>query len=147
MNNDVETQSQRRRIVLMVMASAFMVWQIPAMDFFASVADGGNNLKGVLSAAGFLIWAGGLVFLLTSGRTAAKSGNPAVLSALEDELVRSNRSRAFAIGYFVTLATSAILFGITLIEPLTGNDAAHLILVVAVVTPMYAFVVLERSGA
>ncbi len=144
MNDDVETRSQRRRIVLMVMASAFMVWQVPAMDFFAGVADGGAN--GLLSAAGFLVWAGGLIFLLASGRAVARSDNPAVMSALEDELVRSNRSKAFSVGYFVTLVTSGIVFAITLIEPLTGADAAHLILVIAVVTPMYTFVLLERRG-
>jgi len=147
MNDDVETQSQRRRIVLMVMASAFMVWQVPAMDFFAGVADGGANLNSLLSAAGFLVWAGGLVFLFASGRAAARSDNPAVMSALEDELVRSNRAKAFSVGYFVTLVTSGIVFAITLIEPLTGADAAHLILIIAVVTPMYTFVLLERRGA
>jgi hypothetical protein len=70
-----------------------------------------------------------------------------VNSALEDELVRSNRSRAFSVGYFVTLAAAAIVFAISLIKPLTGNDAAHLILVIAVIAPMYAFAVLERPGA
>lgn len=147
MSNDVETRSQRRRVVLIVMASAFMIWQVPAMDFFAGSADGGMNPKHVLAAAGFLVWAAGLVYLLASARIAARSDNPAVISALEDELVRANRSRAFSIGYFVTLAASGMLFAIGQFKPLTGNDAAHLIMVIAVVTPMYVFAVLERPGA
>ena len=147
MNKDVETLSQRRRILLMVIASAFMIWQVPLMDFFGGVADNGMNLKGVLAAAGFLVWATGLVFLLVSGKTAVRRDNPAVLSALEDELVRSNRSKALAVGYFAALITSAIVFAVSLFQPLTGNDAAHLILIIVVTAPMYAFAVLERSGA
>lgn len=147
MSNDVETRSQRRRMVLMVMASAFLIWQVPAMDFFAGVVEGGMILKGGLATAGFLVWAAGLIFLLASGRTAARSGSPAVMSALEDELVRSNRSKAFSIGYFATLTASGIVFAISVFKPFTGNDAAHLILVVAVTAPMYAFAALERRGA
>lgn len=147
MTNEVEARSQRRRIVLMVMASAFLIWQIPAMDLFDGVARGSERLKSLLSGAGFLIWAGALVVLLATGKVAARSDSPAVMSALEDELVRSNRSKAFIVGYIVTLVTAGVVFAISLIKPLTGIDAAHLILVIAVVTPMFAFVVLERINA
>lgn len=147
MTNEVETRSQRRRIVLMVMASAFLIWQVPAMDFFAGAAIENERLKSLLSGAGFLIWAGGLVVLLASGRAAARGENVAVNAALEDELVQSNRSKAFVIGYIVTLFTSGVVFALNLITPLTGLDVAHLILVIAVVTPMFAFVFLERPSA
>lgn len=147
MHNEVEIKSRRRRMILMIMAAAFLVWQVPAMDFFNAVPGSNEKLKGLLSAAGFLFWAGGLVFLLASGRAAARSERPQVSAALEDELVRSNRSKSFVVGYIATLVASGIVFAISLIQPLSGIDAAHLILVIAVVSPMFAFVVLERPGA
>lgn len=38
-------------------------------------------------------------------------------------------------------------FGTSLFLPVSGTDAAHVILVVAVVAPIYAFVILERINA
>jgi hypothetical protein len=39
------------------------------------------------------------------------------------------------------------MFGISLFLPVSGNDAAHLIMVVAVVAPICAFVILEHINA
>lgn len=147
MNDEIESRSLRRRIVLMIMASAFLAWQIPGMDFIGNIAAGNDTVAGLISGTGFLVWAGALVFLLVTGRPSAASANPKVSAALEDELVRSNRSRSFVIGYAVTLTTSVLVFGLNLVRPISGLDAAHLILVAAVAAPMYAFVVLERANA
>jgi hypothetical protein len=147
MNDKIESRSLQRRIALMIMASAFLAWQIPIMDFFSKLVEGNQTVVGLISAAGFLIWAGTLVFLLFTGRIAVVRSDPKVAAALEDELVRANRSKAFSIGYAVVLVTAALVFAISLFQPLTGMDAAHVILVAAVVAPMYAFVVLERINA
>lgn len=147
MNEKIESISLRRRIVLMIMASAFLLWQIPSMDFFGKIAEGNESLAGLISAAGFLIWAGALVLFLLTGRTANCRSDPKAAAILEDELVRSNRSKAFIVGYFFTLLTSALVFAASLFQPFTGIDAAHVILVIAVVAPIYAFVVLERINA
>ena len=147
MNQEVETRSNRRRMILMLMAAAFLVWQVPAMDFFEKMSADTQSLRGLLSGAGFLFWAGGLVFLLASGR-AARSGQDAdVNSALEDELVQANRSKSFVVGYIGTLLAAGVLFALNLVVDMSGRDAAQLIMVIAVVTPMFAFVVLERSVA
>lgn len=147
MSNEVESRSQRRRIVLMVMASAFLVWQIPGMDFFGAITAESLRAAEWLAVVGFLVWAGALIVLLYSGRIASRASDPKVEAALEDELVRSNRSRAFTVGYFGTLIASAIIFALSLFLPITGGDAAQLILAAAVVVPMYAFAVLERTNA
>lgn len=147
MNNEVEVRSQRRRIILMMMASGFLVWQVPTMDLFSAVSAGGDTVKITISAIGFLVWAAGLVALLLFFRTASRSQAAAVNNALEDELVRANRSRAFSVGYFATLFAAAVMFLISLYQPLTGTDSAHMILIVAVAVPLYAFAILERQGA
>ena len=147
MNDEIESRSLRRRILLMVNASAFLVWQIPGMDFVADFSVDNLRVSGLISIAGFLIWAGALVFLLFNGRIASRSTDPKVEAALEDELVRSNRSRAFMVGYFVTLSAAAIVFVLSLFVPVTGRDAAQLVLVAAVVVPIYAFAILERTNA
>lgn len=147
MPDEIESRSLRRRIALMVMAAAFLVWQVPMMDFLDEIAGEDLRATELVSIVGFLVWAGALVILLYTGRMASRTTDPSVAAALEDELVRSNRSRAFMVGYFVTLATSAVVFASSLFLPITGSDAAHLILVAAVVVPIYAFVVLERKNA
>jgi hypothetical protein len=147
MNDEIESRSVRRRILLMVMASAFLVWQIPGMDFLGEISAENPRASQWAAIAGFLVWAAALVFLLYSGRVATRTKNAAVAAALEDELVRANRSRAFIIGYFAALAIATIVFTMSLFLPITGRDAAQLILVGAVVIPMYAFAILERVNA
>lgn len=144
--DDIELKSRQRRVLLMIMASAFLVWQVPGMDFFAAVAAGERGLAGIVSALGFVVWAAALVYLLASGRRMVRT-TAATRAALEDELVRANRARAFQVGYVVAVATAAGCFLASLFWPLTGTDAAHLVLVASVVAPLYAFVVLERINA
>lgn len=147
MDDEVETRSLWRRIVLMIMASAFLVWQIPLMDFFAVIAADNNRIPALVSVIGFVTWAALLIGLLVTGRIATVRSDPKVAAALEDELVRANRLKAFIIGYGITAATAAIVFALSLFQPVTGSDAAHIILVAAVVAPIYTFVVLERINA
>lgn len=147
MQDELESRSRRRRLKLLLMASAFLVWQVPGMDFFNAVAAGDHHVAALVSIAGFLVWAAGLVSLLISGRGAARKVRPDVQRALEDELVRANRSKAFYYGYFAALVVAGAMFAISLFLPVTGTDAAHLILVIAVVAPIYAFVILEHVNA
>lgn len=145
--DDIEKKSSQRRILMMVMASAFLTWQVPGMDFFAAVAAGERGLSGTVAAIGFVVWAGTLLWLLASGSRVSRNTTAATRSALEDELVRANRAKAFIIGYVVAVTSAAAVFLASLYLPVTGTDAAHLVMVLAVVAPMYAFAVLERINA
>jgi len=147
MHDEIEAKSHLRRIMLMIMASAFMVWQVPLMDFFGEISGGNNRISALVSGVGFLTWAGLLIGLLITGRIATVRSDPRVAAALDDELVRSNRTKAFLAGYIAALVISAIVLALSLFQPVTGTDAAHIILVAAVVAPIYAFVVLERINA
>jgi len=117
------------------------------MDTFASRGESGATALALLSLAGFLAWGAGLAWLLVRGRIMVRGASPAVRSALEDELVRANRNRAFNIGYVAAVAMAAVMFCLSLFLPVTGADAAHAVLIVGVVTPLYAFAVLEHVNA
>ena len=145
--DESEKRSRQRRVALMTMASAFLVWQVPGMDWFERVAGDFDPARRLLSIVGFVVWAGALLGWLILGRAGTRGASAAVASALEDELVKSNRLQAFLYGYVAVLVTSAAMFGISLFQPISGTQSAHLILVVAVVVPIYAFVFLERSRA
>jgi len=147
MSDEVERRSRQRRVVLMVMASAFLIWQVPYMDAFASWERSGAAALALVSVAGFLAWGAGLAWLLVRGRVLVRGASPGVRSALEDELVRANRTRAFNIGYVAAVGMAAVMFCLSLFYPVTGADAAHAVLIVGVVTPLYAFAVLERINA
>jgi hypothetical protein len=132
---------------MMVMASAFLIWQVPAMDFFDRLAEDSGAAARLLSISGFIIWATALLGWMMLGRIATRGASASVALALDDELVKANRSKAFLSGYIASLITSAAIFSVSLFQPVTGIEAAHLILIVSVVTPMYAFVFLERDRA
>ena len=90
MHDEIEARSLRRRAVLMITASAFMVWQVPLMDFFGEIARGNNRISALVSGVGFLTWAGLLIGLLITGRIAAVRGDPKVTAALNVVLERTN---------------------------------------------------------
>lgn len=147
MNDEIELRSRQRRVVLMVMASAFLVWQVPYMDAFSGMDSAGPSMLDIVSFVGFIAWAGGLVWLLARGRVLVRRASPAVRSALEDELVRANRAKAFNVGYVAAVGVAAVMFSLSLFLPVSGTDAAHVILIAGVVTPLYAFAILERINA
>ncbi len=72
------------------------------------------------------------------------AGDARLRDALNDELTQANRKRAFLIGYVAVMLCSGALLVVALLVPVKGIEAAHLILVVGVVAPLYAFVLLER---
>lgn len=147
MQADVEKNSYRRRIILMLMASAFLAWQVPAMDYFERLSASTVTLADGISVAGFLIWGATLMYLLATGRKFVRKNDAAVVAALEDELVRSNRRKAFMCGYIVAMVSAGTLFVASMLLPISGKDAAHIVLVLGVVAPMYTFVYLERANA
>lgn len=142
-----EQAASRRRILLMVMASAFLVWQVPAMDFFERLSSEGGEVRAIVAVIGFLVWAVALVALFATGKGFIWGTNKTIRSVLEDELVKANRVKAFIFGYSVALIASVLLFTASLYWPVTGTEASHLIMVLAVVAPMYAFVWLDRDDA
>lgn len=145
MTNEVDKLSNRRAFLMMLLASAFLIWQVPSMDYFDGLASGDIQAIDIIGMVGGAIWVTALVILFVTG--GRKGGTPEARAALEDELVKDNRARAFKIGYFVMLAIAALMFGLSIFNPVTGRDSAHMVLIAGVVAPMYTFAFLERRNA
>ena len=138
-----EALSTRRRLLLLLIASCFLVWQVPAMDLFDRIAGRASDTDDIVATVGFVLWALALAALLAIGRRAGGSER----DALEDELVQRNRQRAFLFGYVAMLLAAAGMFVFGIFLPATALDAAQLIMAVGVVVPIYSFVVLDsRNG-
>ena len=144
---NIERIAMRRRFGLMLCASAFLVWQVPMMDFSEALAAGDDIIKTIISLAGFAVWIVTLLMLVGPWRPFKQDAK--VEAALNDELTRANRAKAFIAGYVVMLVAAAGLFALTHFEPhfegVGGMDAAHIILVLGVAIPLYAFAFLERG--
>ncbi len=143
MTDKVEKLSKMRRIMLMMSAASFLTWQVPMMDKSERLAEETAGWAGLVSVAGFAVWILILVYLV--GPWSRLSLKRDVNAALNDELVRANRGRAYTVGYIAMMLTAATVFALTLFEPVKGVEAAHLVLVVGVVAPMFCFAALERS--
>ena len=103
-----------------------------------------KDVRGISSRGGTILG--------TSRTSPFDEGNGGVervkeVMALNDELTQANRKRAFVVGYTAMMLCSGFLFALSLFVPVAGVEAAHLILVVGVVAPLYSFAGLERVGA
>ncbi|WP_017932391.1 hypothetical protein [Robiginitomaculum antarcticum] len=146
MTTDIERLSARRSFLLMFTASAFLIWQVPGMDFFSRIADGPMQAIDLIALSGAFLWIIALLWLLLTQRKYSK------LSAdenamLEDELVKANRVKSLIFGYWAMLVVAVIMFVAGLAWKATGFDAAHMVIVAGVVVPMYSFAWLERRNA
>ena len=144
MPDNIEKQSNRRAFLLMFLASTFLIWQVPAMDFLERMSQGTQRAVDIVAVIGGLLWVVALIALMVTG--GRKTGSPATRAALEDELVQANRQTAFRTGYFAMLGTTTAMFGVAMFGDPSPRDLVHIILVAGVVTPMYAFAFLERHN-
>ncbi len=144
MNGKVERLSHIRRIMMMVGAGSFLAWQLPMMDKSERLADSAAGLGGLVSLTGFAIWIATLVYLV--GPWSRFSTSKDVNAALNDELVRANRQRAYMVSYAAMMLGAVSLFILSLFVPAKGIEVAHIIMTIGVVAPMFSFAVLERVG-
>ncbi|MEO1029061.1 MAG: hypothetical protein AAFX02_08405 [Pseudomonadota bacterium] len=145
MPDSVEKQSNRRAFLMMFLASTFLIWQVPAMDFLERMSHGTQRLVDIVAVIGGLLWVVALVGLVRFG--GRKTGPAETRAALEDELVQANRATAFRVGYFAMLVATTAMFALAMFGDPSPRDVAHIILIAGVVTPMYAFAFLERRNA
>lgn len=141
--SDAEKVSNRRSLGVMVAASAFLVWQVPLMDASERLVSEANVIVTAVSLSGFLVWILVLLWLISPWRLFTRDAR--LREALNDELTQLNRKRAFIVGYVAMLVCSGALLVLSLLVPVKGSEAAHLILVIGVVAPLYSFARLERT--
>lgn len=139
MTDTIDTLSTKRRYMLIGVALASALWQLPSLDMLSGY---GSSIAAI-KTLGVLAWIIGIIALLMIQKRMA-SAHTDSQAALEDELVKSNRLMALKYGYIILLGMSAVLFAAChIIEP-TGKDVARILLVTGVCAPLFAFAGLER---
>ncbi len=120
----------------------FIAWQ--ALFFL----DAGNAEAGAgdgLRAGLWLVWVVLLLALLATGGGLLRRRT--VRRLLNDELTRSNRLHALAVGFWAAAGASILLFAVNLFDPIGGREAVHIIVSAAIGAAMLAFAVRERRSA
>ena len=145
MTDEVEKYSRRRRRLLIGMALAFIVWQVAGFGLIDDFAGGDRRAVRFVSVVAFFFWAAVLVYLVSA--RAMRGASASARTALNDELVRANRARAFAAGYWGMLIVTGLVFSVSLFVAIPAHEAVQIVLITGVVAPMFAFAWLEGKGA
>lgn len=142
----VDVLDRSRRRMLLGFAIAFMAWQVPTVldEVLAGrVPDQYGTYLTILAAAAGVIW---LVFAIRYVRTAraiARDANAA--AALDDERVRDNRSRSYAVGFWTLGGFLIVTRLLALVWDVSASAVSQLGLMLAVVVPIATFLLLERE--
>lgn len=144
---NTENLSRQRALILMFLASTYLVWQVPSMDWIADANSTTRSWADNIANAGQVLWALALLILLVKGKRMFKRLSSSAQAVLEDDLVKSHRSKAFKVGYLVLMIAIFGLFIMTRFLPMTGSDMSRLIMAIGVATPLYAFALMELRDA
>ena len=137
---DVETAdrvSRKRARIIPVLAILFVVGQAA---YFTQ--DGTTRAVDHVRIGAWLIWSATLLTFLATGGGFIYSRK--VRALMNDEVTRANRMRAYAIGFWAACGSAIALYVLNLFEPVSGRDAAHVILTSAIAGALLTFGMLER---
>ena len=70
----------------------------------------------------------------------------AVRQLVNDESTRVHRQTAYVYGFWAAMGTALGLYIVSMFEPVSGRDAVHIIVTVAVATALLNFGLLERRA-
>jgi FtsH-binding integral membrane protein len=141
--SDVETAdrlSRRRARMLPVLATLFLSGQA----IYALGPHGMSRSVDQLKVAAWLVWATALLFLLATGGAPFRSRE--VRALMEDESTREHRSRAYAVGFWLAVATSMGIYLLTAFDNVKPREAIHIIVTVAIFGALATFGILERRA-
>jgi hypothetical protein len=144
---NTENLSRQRALILMLLASTYLVWQVPSMDWIADANSPSRSLADNIADGGQILWVLALLLLIVRGKKTIKRLSVSAQAVMEDDLVKSNRNKSIRMGYFVMMGAIMVLFLMTRFIPMTGSDMSRLIMAVGVATPLYYFAFLELHSA
>jgi protein-S-isoprenylcysteine O-methyltransferase Ste14 len=102
------------------------------------------NRPQTVQLAAWIVWAAALLFLLAvgGGLTRGKS----VRALMNDDSTIDNRRRAMVTGFWATVFTAFVVYGISFWDPVSGRDAVRLLLSAAVGASVIRFGILEQRS-
>jgi protein-S-isoprenylcysteine O-methyltransferase Ste14 len=92
----------------------------------------------------WIVWAAALLLLLATGGGLTRGAT--VRGLLNDESTIENRRNAMVAGFWATVLTAFVLYGISLFAEISGRDAIRVMLTAAVATSVLRFGALERRA-
>ncbi|HEX8573911.1 MAG TPA: hypothetical protein VF759_14295 [Allosphingosinicella sp.] len=137
-----ERIGRRRARMFAVQAALFLSWQ--ALFFSTPLEAPMRDVDSVKLSAWF-VWVLALLLMLATGGGLLRHRRLRAL--LNHEFTRSNRNAAYAIGFWAAAGTGIGLYVVDLFEPLSGREAVHSILSVAIASALLAFAAREGRSA
>ena len=139
---DTADRLLRRRARLMpVLAILFLGQQA---SYLASLDHEGTRPVDYVRHSGWLLMSTMLLLLLaTKGYWFRSAG---VRALMNDENTRANRAAALQIGFVLAMTTAIVLYGVSLVEPIGGRVAIHLIMTIGIGAALVRFGLLERQA-
>jgi len=141
--SDVETAdrlSRRRAWLMPVLGLIFLAGQA----IYALGPEDPDGLTDQLKVGAWLLWAVVLLFLLATGGTLFRSRKIRLLA--EDEGTRSNRNRAYAVGFWLAVATAICIYALSAFDEIAPRESIHVILTAAIFGALVTFGLLEHRA-
>jgi MFS family permease len=140
---DVETAdrlSRRRARMVTVMALMFLAMQA----HYFSMPEVATRPVDQFKIAAWLVWALVLLMMLaTGGGGLFRRG---LRPLMNDETTRAHRQTAYSYGFWAAVGTLVGLYVVGMFEPVSGREAVHVTLSIAIATAMLMFGKLERHA-
>ena len=135
-----ERLSRRRARSLPILAVIFLSQQA---TFFAGFGQGDRTVDNVQVGAWLVL---SIVLLLVLVNGGGWIHSRAVRDLANDELTQAHRKEAFRIGFLAAMAGCIVLYVLSLMEPLTGREAVHLVMTIGIGAALLRFGFLERRA-
>ena len=127
---------KRRANALFVLSLVFVVTQGSFI--------GRHSAPGVLHISAWVAMAVVLLAFFATGGGWTRS--KAVRALMNDESTRIHRARATTVAFYNMMASGVVIYGLGMIKPVSGGEAAHLIMTVGIASALMAFWGLERAA-
>jgi hypothetical protein len=140
LSDEVERLSKRRARALPALGVIFLAQQASFLSMPDQAARPVDHVK--ISA-----WLVLTIVLLAGLATGGAWFRPReVRELLNDESTRAHRQTGYVYGFWAAMGTALGLYVVNMFEPVSGRDAVHIIVTVAVATALLNFGMLERRA-
>ena len=137
-----ERLGRRRARMFVFQGLIFLIWQV---NFYTAPAHDSLRTVDKVKISAWLVWAVVLLVLLATGGGLLRDRK--LRGLLDDELTRRNRVRAYVTGFWMAMLAAMAVYFIGMFEIVTGREAVHIILSIAIGSAIFSFGINERRSA
>ena len=129
----------RRARVAQVLGILFIVSMATSLSINA-----GDSRPVNVQLIAWAVWAAALFILVIFGGALLRG--KAVRTLMNDEVTAENRLKAQSVGFIATVLSSFLVYGVSLYEPVSAQEAIRLVLTVAVGAAAISFGTMEKRS-